>query len=103
MDTCRKMLFYCCLGHPDDFEEETLVPITTKNSVITSSIKSQLYSIIPRQVVPQKDKKVAITPMKKAPSTELDKVNDEPFDNIICKVAADNPDLLILLNDNKSR
>ena len=33
----------------------------------------------------------------------FDKVNDGLLNNTICKVAADNPDLLILLNTNKSR
>ena len=64
MEAFRKAFFYCCLGHPDNFEEDVLVSIYSGPSVITHS-GPQVDSIITQQIAMKEDKKVDSCTKKK--------------------------------------
>ena len=49
MDNLQKVLFYCCLGHPDDFKEDISIPVSTE-SVVNTNPKSQMHSVITHQI-----------------------------------------------------
>ena len=57
MEAFWKAFFYCCLGHPDNFEEDVSVPIYSGPSVITRT-GPQVDSIITQQIATEEDKKV---------------------------------------------
>ena len=71
MEALQKTFFYCCLGHPDNFEEDVSVPIYSGPSVITRT-GPQVHSIITQQIAMEEDKKVdSCTKKKIVMRTEL--------------------------------
>ena len=54
MDKLRRLLFYCCLGHPEDFYEEEAVKITL--SKVPSSLDLVRETAVIVQIQPQRPK-----------------------------------------------
>ena len=71
MDSLQKALFYCCLGHPDDFEEDISIPVSTE-SVVNTNPKTQIHSVITHHITMKGNKKMDKTgEMKTVMQTEL--------------------------------
>ena len=71
MDNLRKALFYCCLGHPNNFEEDVSIPVSTE-SVVNTNPESQMHSVITHQITMKGNKKTDKTgEMKTVMRTEL--------------------------------
>ena len=64
MDTLWKVLFYCCLGHPDDFKEDISIPVPS-GSVVNTHTETQMCSVVTHQITTKGNKKTDKTKEKK--------------------------------------
>ena len=73
MDKLRRLFFYCCLGHPEDFHEEDTIEVTIHNVPSLLDLVHKTRVII--RVQPRKQDSFVHT-------TEGDEIMGIPMDHI---------------------